>query len=211
MILIKKGAEANIYLSRRYERKVILKQRLDKEYRIPELNNRIQSSRTKKEAQIIHKAKESGVPTPIIFLVDQNKAEITMEFIEGRQLKLLLEKLVPEERIKLFRHIGELVGLLHNKGIIHGDLTTSNMILTKEGEIILIDFGLSELGSDIEERGVDLHLLKRALTSRHYKYADSCFESVIEGYKTIMGTEISKQVLTKIKEIGKRGRYIAGR
>jgi len=104
-----------------------------------------------------------------------------------------------------------LIGKLHREDIVHGDLTTSNMILTSEGVVFLVDFGLSEISEELEARGVDLHLMKRTFQSTHYEYADECFEAVMEGYKEIVGEEIYKKILTKIAEIERRGRYVSER
>ncbi|MEM3816139.1 MAG: Kae1-associated kinase Bud32 [Candidatus Bathyarchaeia archaeon] len=210
-ILIKKGAEASIYLEDWCGMKVIFKRRHPKKYRIPELDRVIQIQRTKHEPQMIHKAKEAGVPTPIIFMVDLEEATIVMEYVEGKQIKQILNDLTPEERIKICRQIGVLIGKLHKSGIIHGDLTTSNMILTKYGSIVFVDFGLSEQSVDLEERGVDLHLMKRALTSTHYEHAEECFKAIMEGYREVMGSEAAEEVLKRVGEIEKRGRYITER
>ncbi len=211
MILIKKGAEASIYLGEWFGRKVIFKKRHPKKYRIPELDREVQMQRTKHEPQIIHRAKIAGVPTPIIYMVDLKEATIIMEFVEGKQVKQILNELSDEDRISLCYKIGKLIGRLHRSGIIHGDLTTSNMILTPHGNIVLIDFGLSELSVELEARGVDIHLMKRALTSTHYKYADECFNAIIRGYEEIMGEDATREVLNKVKEIERRGRYISER
>ena len=211
MILIKKGAEASIYLGEWFGRKVIFKRRHPKKYRIPELDREVQMQRTKHEPQIIHRAKIAGVPTPIIYMVDLKEATIIMEFVEGKQVKQILNELSDEDRISLCYKIGKLIGRLHRSGIIHGDLTTSNMILTPHGNIVLIDFGLSELSVELEARGVDIHLMKRALTSTHYKYADECFNAIIRGYEEIMGEDATRDVLNKVKEIERRGRYISER
>jgi len=104
-----------------------------------------------------------------------------------------------------------LIGRLHNRGIIHGDLTTSNMILTSNGKVFFVDFGLGEQSEELEIRGVDLHLMKRALQSTHYKYAKECFDAVMEGYAETVGKEPAKNVLEKIQEIERRGRYVAER
>jgi len=209
--LIKKGAEASIYLEEWCGRKVIFKKRHSKNYRIHELDRIIQIQRTKHEPLMIHKAKEAGVPTPIIFMVNLEEATIIMEFVEGKQIKQVLNDMPDDERIKLCYDIGKLIGRLHKNGIIHGDLTTSNMILTPHGNIVLIDFGLSEQSTELEARGVDLHLMKRAFASTHYKYAEECFNAVIKGYEEVMGSDITRDVLNRIKEIEKRGRYIAER
>jgi len=210
-MLIKKGAEANLFLEEWQGRKVIMKRRLPKKYRLHELDEQIRSRRTIHEPQIIHQAKEAGVPTPTIFMVDISEATIIMEFVDGKQVKQVLNDLPSEERTRLCRHIGELIGRLHNCGIIHGDLTTSNMILTPYGRVVLVDFGLSEKSTELEIRGVDLHLMKRAFQSTHYKYAEECFEAVLKGYAQVMGEESVKNVLEKIQEIERRGRYVSER
>jgi len=210
-MLIKKGAEANLYLEEWHGRKVIRKHRLSKRYRVPELDMEIRSQRTIHEPQIIHKAKEAGVPTPTIFMVDTAEATIVMEFVEGKQVKQVLDHLSPEERYRLCRHIGELIGYLHNHGVIHGDLTTSNMILTPYGKVVFVDFGLSERSIELEAKGVDLHLMKRAFQSTHYRYAKESFEAVMEGYAEIVGDNEAKNLLEKIREIEKRGRYVSER
>jgi TP53 regulating kinase-like protein len=210
-MLIKKGAEASLYLEEWHNRKVILKKRHPKRYRVPELDREIQVQRTRHEPQVMHKAKEGGVPTPVIFMVDLSKFVIIMEFIEGKQVKQVLNNLPSEERMSLCSHIGELVGKLHRNGIIHGDLTTSNMILTPSGKVVFIDFGLSEQTVELEARGVDLHLMKRAIASTHYMYVDECFQAVMTGYRRAVGDEATEKVLEKVAEIERRGRYVSER
>lgn len=210
-MLIKKGAEANLYLEEWHNRKVIMKRRLPKRYRIQELDKEIRSQRTVHEPHIIHKAKEAGVPTPTIFMVDVAEANIIMEFVDGKQVKQVLNDLPPEERLRLSRHIGGLIGHLHKHGIIHGDLTTSNMILTPYGKVVFVDFGLSERSTELETKGVDLHLMKRAFQSTHYKYARECFEAIMKGYAEVVGEKEAKNVLEKIREIERRGRYVSER
>jgi TP53 regulating kinase-like protein len=159
----------------------------------------------------MHSAKEAGVPTPTIFMINLAESTIVMEFIEGKQIKQILNNLSKEERLQLCQRIGVLIGRLHKNGIIHGDLTTSNMILTPEDKIVFVDFGLGEYSKELEVKGVDMHLMKRAFQSTHYKFAQECFEAVMQGYAEIVGEEEAKNVLGKIAEIEKRGRYIAER
>jgi len=210
-LLIKKGAEASLYLASWHGRKVIMKKRLPKKYRLSKLDEQIKTYRTIHEPQLIHEAKKAGVPSPTIFLVNVKDATIIMEFIEGRQVKQLLNEASKSERQILCLRIGELIGRLHRYGIIHGDLTTSNMILSSEGKIFFVDFGLGEKSKELEARGVDLHLMKRALQSTHFRFVEECFNAVIEGYSKVLGSETGKNVLDKIREIERRGRYIAGR
>lgn len=210
-MLIKKGAEANLYLEEWHGRKVIMKRRLPKKYRTRELDEQIRSQRTIHEPQAIHRAKEAGVPAPTIFAVDIGEATIIMEFIEGRQVKQVLDDLPTKEKLHLSHQIGTLIGRLHSHDIIHGDLTTSNMILTQHDRIALVDFGLSEQSRELEARGVDLHLMKRALQSTHYTYAKECFKAVKEGYIKSVGREAGQRVIDKVEEIERRGRYVSER
>jgi TP53 regulating kinase-like protein len=210
-VLIKKGAEASLYLEMWHNRKVIMKRRHPKLYRTPILDTMIRSQRTAHEPNIIHQAKEAGVPTPTIFRVDMEEANIVMEFVEGKQVKEVLDTVSKEERLRLSTLIGRMIGRLHKHGIIHGDLTTSNMILTPYDKIVFVDFGLSERSVELEPKGVDLHLMKRALQSTHYKHATECFKEVMKGYAESVGQEEAKKVAVKIREIEKRGRYVADR
>ena len=210
-LLIKKGAEASLYLAEWHDKKVIMKRRLPKKYRLSQLDERIRSYRTIHEPQLMHEARKAGVPTPIIFLVDVKQATIIMEFIEGKLVKQLLDKVSENKRLSLCVEIGESIGRLHSSGIIHGDLTTSNMIQTSEEKIFLVDFGLGEKSKELEARGVDLHLMRRALQSTHFRFAEECFNAVVKGYSEILDGETVKKVLAKIEEIERRGRYVSER
>jgi len=210
-VLIKKGAEADLYLADWHGRKVVLKKRLPKKYRPSALDEQIRAYRTIHEPQLMHEAKKAGVPTPIIFLVDRKNTTIIMEYIEGKQVKQLLNEVSKSERRSLCFRIGESIGKLHEYGIVHGDLTTSNLIQHPEGKIFFVDFGLGDKTKELEARGVDLHLMKRALQSTHFKFAEECFESAIEGYSSVLKSETSENVLDKIREIERRGRYVAER
>jgi len=210
-MLVKKGAEASLFLEDWQGRRVIMKRRLPKKYRLPEIDEKIRTYRTIHESQLLHYAKEAGVLTPTIFMVDLVDSNIIMEFVEGKQVKQILENLSSAERQSLSRHIGGLIGRLHCNNIIHGDLTTSNMILTLSGKVVFIDFGLGEKNIELELKGVDLHLMKRAFQSTHFRYAEECFTAVLEGYAKVAGVETTKKVLGKISEIEKRGRYISER
>jgi len=210
-MLVKKGAEASLFLEDWQGRRVIMKRRLPKKYRLPEIDEKIRAYRTVHESQLLHHAKKAGVLTPTIFMVDLTDSNIIMEFVEGKQVKQILDNLSSEERQSLSRHIGELIGRLHCNSIIHGDLTTSNMILTPRGKVVFVDFGLGEKTVELELRGVDLHLMKRAFQSTHFRYAEECFNAVLEGYAKVVGVEVAKKVLLKIGEIEKRGRYISER
>jgi TP53 regulating kinase-like protein len=209
--LLKKGAEASLFLTDWHERKVVVKVRIPKKYRPPELDILIRSYRTVHEPQLMHEAKAAGVPTPLIYMVNVPESLITMEYIEGLQIKQLLNTVSKAKRHDLCVKIGESIAHLHSHGLIHGDLTTSNMILNPEGKIFFVDFGLGEKNIEIEAKGVDLHLLKRALQSTHYQFWEECLKNVLRGYTSVLGIEAAEKVYEKIREIEKRGRYVEER
>ena len=214
MSLIKKGAEADLYLED-FPRvlhpagtgQVIVKHRISKRYRVPQLDLQLRESRTALEAKLFADAKVAGVPTPAVYEVDRVGMRLVMEFIDGEQVKLILNRLRPAERRKLCRLVGKQIACIHRAGIVHGDLTTSNMILTPKGKVFFVDFGLGEYNPSLEARGVDLHLLRRALQSTHFKVADEAYRAVISGYRLEFGKGAG-EVIKRVKEIEKRGRYV---
>lgn len=206
MRLIRKGAEADLYSDFWYGLKVVRKIRKAKAYRIPQLDFGIRRSRTIHEAQIIHDAKKAGVPTPIIYMVDVKATTIIMQYIEGLRVKDVLDSLSPYKREKLCYRIGTLIGKLHNNRIIHGDLTTSNMIIVNN-KVFFIDFGLAEYSKELEKRGVDLLLMRRSIQATHYLFAKESLNAAIAGYAREMGERVAKTVLMRTEEIAKRGRY----
>jgi len=210
-VLLKKGAEASLYVSEWHGKKVVTKVRIPKRYRPEALDRQIRSFRTLHEPQLMHEAKAAGVPTPLIYQVNVPNATIVMEYIEGKQVKQHLNRASKAERKKLCTQIGELVGKLHKEDLIHGDLTTSNMILNPKGKIFFVDFGLGEKNVEVEAKGVDLHLLKRALQSTHFGFWEACFEDVFAGYSRVLGVELAEKVYQKIGEIERRGRYVEER
>lgn len=207
MLLIRKGAEADLYSDFWRGLKVVKKVRKAKAYRIPQLDVEIRRSRTGHEAQLIHDAKLAGVPTPFIYAVDVEASTIVMQYIEGPRVRDVLDSLPPSNRRKLCKRIGTLIGRLHSNGIVHGDLTTSNMIVAEDETVFLIDFGLAEYSKELEKRGVDLLLMRRSLQATHYLCAKECFNAVVEGYAGEMGEKVAKEVIGRVEEIVKRGRY----
>ncbi len=209
--LVKKGAEAYLYVAEWQDRKVVIKRRFPKKYRHAKLDRRIRTYRTIHEPKLLCEAKKAGVPTPLVYLVDTRNAIIVMEFVEGKQLKTLLNDMPEKAREKMCFSIGTSIGRLHERGMIHGDLTTSNMILSNDARIFFVDFGLSEKTEEIESKAVDLHLMKRALQSTHFHFAQKCFMQVMEGYSTVVGSKVANDVLNKIRGVETRGRYVTER
>jgi TP53 regulating kinase-like protein len=204
--IIAKGAEADLFFDPDWNgKRVIIKQRNVKKYRHHELDALIRRYRTIHEAQIIHRAKNAGVPTPIIYQVDPEKTTIVMEFIEGKKVRDIVAKLEDSDKRRMFAVIGCKAGCLHRAGIIHGDLTTSNIIKTDK-RIVFIDFGLAELSSEMEKRGVDLNLMNRMLASTHFVDQNLLLNAFKEGYLKAMGSE-GEGAWRRMEEIALRGRY----
>jgi len=207
LTLVAKGAEADILLDPDWNGvRAIIKRRGEKGYRLPELDAAIRRSRTIREASIIHRAKEAGVPTPLIYGVDPDGARIVMEYVEGEKVRDIVDGIGPGERERLFREIGMKAGLLHGAGISHGDLTTSNIIRSGGGRVVFIDFGLAEMSDEVESRGVDLNLMYRMLMSTHYEYTEELFTAFKAGYRETLGE--AQEALDRMDEISKRGRYV---
>jgi len=197
--ILQQGAEAKIILDE--SKNIIIKDRIKKSYRIQELDNKIRKQRTKAEKKLLEKAsKIINAPNPHP-LKEFNRIE--MPFIEGKKLSETLETFQLEKQKEICVKIGEETARLHKEDIIHGDLTTSNMIL-KDNSVYFIDFGLGYISKKIEDKAVDLHLLKQALEARHFKYWKILFEGVVTGYGDY---KESNKVLERLKAVEKRGRY----
>ncbi|MFH8080320.1 MAG: KEOPS complex kinase/ATPase Bud32 [Candidatus Aenigmatarchaeota archaeon] len=196
----KHGAEAVIYLENDY----IVKERIKKGYRIKEIDEKIRKLRTSLEAKLLIEAKRNGIHTPSVFQVDKCNFKIKMEFINGIRLKEYLEVCEKSEIKKICKNVGECIGKLHKAGIVHGDLTTSNIIL-KDDKLYFIDFGLGYFSKRTEDFGTDLKLLKEALQSTHFKILKLCWDNILKGYKKEY--KEADKVIEKVKEIEKRARY----
>ncbi|MEK6944222.1 MAG: KEOPS complex kinase/ATPase Bud32 [Thermoproteota archaeon] len=202
MKLIKKGAEGDLYLTTWNKQKSILKIRKRKAYRNSLLDEKIRRQRTIREAQIIVEAKSFGIDTPLIYLVDIKRCSIVMKHIEG----ILVRDLPDSKLVRCCNKIGLIVGILHKNGIMHGDLTTSNFILSKN-KLVTIDFGLANKTSKPEDHAVDLRLLKEILGSAHVHIMKKTWASFLSGYKAIVGPTRLAQVTNLVSVIESRGRY----
>ena len=195
--LIAQGAEAKLFL----EDNKVIKNRFKKSYRIKEIDDRLRNFRTRREAKILQKLQAIGFPAPKLIRNDE-KENLVIENIGGKLIKDILEK---NNCKKLCSEIGTKIAILHNNTIIHGDLTTSNMILNKQ--IYFIDFGLSFFSEKAEDKAVDLHLLKEGLESKHYKIWEGCFKCALDAYRKEANK--SSETLKRLEIVEKRGRYRA--
>ena len=203
--LIQQGAEAKIFLQKTPEGNIIIKDRISKSYRIPEIDKTIIKRRTKSETKILEKAsKIISCPEPIKDVKEFNK--IKMPYIEGKKLSLNLDKFPLKEQKEIMKILGKNIALLHKNHIIHGDLTTSNMIL-KDNKLFFIDFGLGFISQKVEDKAVDLHLLKQALEAKHFTHWEKLLEEVFKSYEKTLGSLEAKKIFERITAIERRGRY----
>jgi len=200
MEILAKGAEANIYLQ---EGKLV-KERIRKEYRIPELGERLRKLRTRRESKLLENAMRAGIPVPRVYKMDPKERKIVMEFIQGRILKDVLDSEDERTVRKLSEEIGRTIAKLHGSKIVHNDLTTSNMIL-KDDRVYFIDFGLGMTSTRVEDKAMDLVVLKKALHAAHTDKFGVMWNSIIDSYGRNSGSE---EILSRIKTIEKRRRYV---
>jgi len=202
MKLLKKGAEGDIFLTTWNKKKAILKDRKKKDYRNSSLDQRIRKQRTIRECEIISEVKSFGVSTPLIYNMDTKNCTIIMQYIVGT----LVNDLSELKLIKSCIEIGKIVGLMHKNGIMHGDLTTSNFIISK-GKMFVLDFGLANKTMKPEDHAVDLRLLKEILNSAHTKIMNKAWSNFLKGYKSVVGTAYFSKITNLVKVIESRGRY----
>ncbi len=206
--IIGKGAEAVLILDEWYGFKVVRKIRIRKRYRHPLMDLWLRQERTRIEARVMAEVKKLGIHCPTLLDVNLDKFEIIMDFIPGSKLSDIIDSLSINILNKIFTNIGKYLAIMHEHGLVHGDLTTSNIILTAKGSPYIIDFGLSGFSRSLEDYGVDVHLFKRSLESTHYKLVDTLFTKFMEGYSKVRGEKKAYQVINKMKEIRRRGRYV---
>ncbi len=204
--LIRRGAEADIFLTSYFGRDAVSKIRKVRNYRHPMLDLALRVRRTLNESRMLSDARSCGVPTPLIYYVDSSKAELIMQYLKGRRLK---ESLIddPSRSDYFCVTVGRNIARLHLDEIIHGDLTVSNFIEYDRHTVAFIDFGLSFKSRRIEDYATDLHLLKQTLDSYYGVKGKAFFEKVLEGYRDRCCADHVSKTLKRIDELERRGRY----
>jgi TP53 regulating kinase and related kinases len=204
--LVYRGAEADIFSDEWAGEQAIFKFRKPLPYRHPELDAEIRAQRTIHEAEILHDAKSAGVSTPSLYYVSQRESLIVMQEIQGERLKSFLGSSPGGDRTRVSTEFGSAVGRLHLGGIMHGDLTTSNILVERAG-VRLIDFGLATHSIKVEDHAVDLRLIKETLIGAHSEIASRVMSSFMKGYTGEVGEARARAVGRKLLEIERRGRY----
>ena len=205
--MIKQGAEARVYVGRFLERDVIIKERFSKAYRVPALDQKLTKNRMGQEARSMARSRRHGVRAPAVYHLDFERRLIFMEYItEGVLIKEYINSVVSDRDavVEVMQMIGSVLARLHDANVIHGDLTTSNMIVeTTSKQITLIDFGLSYVSALPEDKGVDLYVLERAFLSTHPS-TETLFQQLLDSYTA--ASKNSQAVVKKLDEVRLRGR-----
>lgn len=222
--LISQGAEACLYKGSYLGRPTIVKERFVKTYRHPDLDSRLTKDRIKAEARAIVRAKAAGVATPTLYMVNMDRRSIYMEYVENSiVLKHFIDENVSQktdvEHIVDFigEGLGLLIAKLHSKNIVHGDLTTSNVLLKNISDetwsdgkalnhFVMIDFGLARVDSTVEDKAVDIYVLERSLLSTHSEVS-TLFQKIYTSYqKHYTNKAQCKEIINKYEEVRARGR-----
>jgi len=209
--LLRQGAEAKVYRGSYLGQQAIIKERFSKSYRLPELDQKITKERSKAEARALIKCKTLGIRTPTLFLADQNL--LIMQYLDCPTARDFIKstlddasKTVDEQKlilVQLGQKIGELMANLHNNNLIHGDMTTSNLLV--QDEIYVIDFGLANTEGSAEDKGVDMYVLERAIISAHPN-TEYMFEAIMKNYEQNLSNKTRDTVMKKYHDIRMRGR-----
>ena len=193
--ILHRGAEAILY----EENGKLIKERISKGYRIKEIDDKVRKLRTRSEAKLLEKS-SNIINVPMVVDSSDKEMRIEMEYIKGKLLKDILDNLNRNEREKICKEVGKQIKVIHDNNIIHGDLTTSNMILLNE-KVYFIDFGLGFISDKVEHKAVDIHLLKQALESRHHQHFQESFNAIMNAYSP------NKEFVNRFNKVESRGRY----
>lgn len=251
--VVAQGAEAIVYRAKLFDGRadVAIKERFPKRYRLPELDARLTRTRLLQEARNIARCwRLRGVHVPAVYLVDLDTMRLVVEWIDGPSLRTWLSERCaalaalhddmgadgnaredaeePEEECRsVLRQVGAAVATLHAADMVHGDLTTSNIVVRRrahgnyrddsggevvatENQVVLIDFGLSHQStapmSASEDKAVDLYVLERALLAAHAESADKMNAVILRAYEARLGEEVAASVLHRLAEVRQRGR-----
>ncbi len=208
--LIAVGAEAALYKGRFLNLDVVIKYRLRKPYRLNDLDLQLRIQRTILEAKVIRTLMRAGVKVPPLLYVHPEEGILVLKYIKGSLLRDVVHSGSIDVSCKGLNYVGKYAGRMHSIGVVHGDLTTSNVIITPDNMAYLIDFGLSKFSNRIEDMATDIHLFTRSLESAHYKWKDFLLKCFLRGYFNEKGDEAAK-IVAVAKEIRMRGRYVEER
>ncbi|KRY08335.1 TP53-regulating kinase [Trichinella patagoniensis] len=213
--LIAQGAEARIFKANFYGRPAVIKERFRKKYRHVALDELLTKERMRAEIRGLMHCRKLGIPVPPIYFVDSKQNLIVFGAIEdATTLKNLLDGMHEVGAVGLVDNlastIGQVLAKMHMNGVIHGDLTTSNLLVKQPlspdncRHVVLIDFGLSFVSSMVEDKAVDLFVLEKAFMSTHPN-AESFYRTILDSYVKFYG-KLGSEVLAQLEQVRLRGR-----
>jgi len=209
--LISLGAEAAIVRCTFLDIDAVIKWRFPKPYMPPDLDKQFRVSRTITEAKALFKAISIGVLTPIPLYMDPARGLLIMTFVDGYSLRDAIQRLDENAVCDVCRIAGMYIAKLHENSIVHGDVTTSNIVIEKgTGDVYLIDFGLSNFVKRIEDEAIDVHIFFRSVESAHQDVEDLAKRCFIDGYRSVRGA-YTDNILKMVLNIRRMGRYVAER
>lgn len=212
--IMKQGAEARLYKGRFLGQPAVIKERFAKSYRHPDLDAQLNKERMKGEVRSLMRCKNIGIRTPTIYSVDGDKGLLIMEYVDAPTCRNFIQDRIEDpsnpKLIEMSKKIGRSIAILHKNNVIHGDITTSNILVEQcdpEIKLCFIDFGLGFAQGTPEDKGVDLYVLERALISTH-PTAGFMFDAILKGYKTELRDRKTEceTVMKKFEEVRMRGR-----
>ncbi|XP_055508163.1 EKC/KEOPS complex subunit TP53RK isoform X2 [Leucoraja erinacea] len=210
--MIKQGAESKIYRGHFLGKPTIVKERFPKSYRHSALDKKLTHRRTVQEVRSILRCRKAGIATPVVYFVDYNASCMYLEDLVGAitvrdyVASVQKSKQDTEQLFPLAEKIGLILARMHDEDVVHGDLTTSNMMIRqpeKQFSLVLIDFGLSFISALPEDKGVDLYVLEKAFLSSHPN-TESVFQVILTSYSS--ASKKSAPVIKKLDEVKQRGR-----
>ena len=178
------GAEAEVWRGTWMGQPAVRKQRRLRSWRHPDLDDRLGRRRMLAEARLMGRLYKSGLNIPVLYDCDIKEQQLVMSNVPGRPLIELLndDSIDDVTMMKHLQSAGYSIRMLHRQAIVHGDLSTNNIMITPSGEAVLIDFGLAKIEFETELYGIDLHVLFEILGASH-PHRENAMEAVLQGYK----------------------------
>lgn len=177
------GAEAEVWRGSWMGLPAVRKQRRLRSWRHPDLDDRLGRRRMIAEARLMARLHKSGLNIPVLYDCDLYEQELVMSNVPGLPLiELLNDPSIDDETVlQHLRCAGRSIRMLHRQAVVHGDLSTNNIMMTPDGEAVLIDFGLAKIEFETELYGIDLHVLFEILGASH-PHREGAMEAILEGY-----------------------------
>ncbi len=205
---MKIGAEADIIVSE--DRKYIFKRRIRKNYREETLDRHIRKVRTKKEANLLNACRKNNIPVPGVIIED--KYTLKIDFVEGKKLDEYIKE-CSQKANKLKNILSKcafFIAEMHKNDIVHGDLTSSNIIVALENDKEIpyfIDFGFGQITHRTEEKAMDIHNFIKSFEATFPQLREYLSDFKKDYFKNSQERDAT-MVKNRLEKIEHRGRYL---